>query len=306
MRCAILAATSAASWVICSVVMPRMLLLMSLLRKCISSPQKLIGAYPHEVLGKTADVRNYLKDQTARSSRSQVVSKAPAKLSNLNGVWGEWTGQEIMSNQSPINPRLDDIEKELVTTLQIQVYVFMCYSADLWDEYNDNKLNLRKKGRILGGGLQLATKHMPQGNAITIPLTNNIGFQNITHVIVHLQNAEPDLGRKGFQPEHTKLAEKLSVSVVTAFRQFYGLLRKNTGASALIQTTQCTTDHLRCLKLQPGRLLRAMLLKIIGSRNVRLLQKRLRDMPLPVLKKRGVISEMNGEPGPPTTNNPKT
>jgi hypothetical protein len=29
-------------------------------------------------------------------------------------------------------------------------------------------------------------------------------------------------------------------------------------------------------------------------------------MPLPVLKKRGVISEMNGELGPRTTNNPKT
>jgi hypothetical protein len=34
--------------------------------------------------------------------------------------------------------------------------------------------------------------------------------------------------------------------------------------------------------------------------------KHLRDMPLPVLKKRGVISEMNGELGPRTTNNPKT
>ena len=115
----------------------------------------------------------------------------------------------------------------------------MCYSTDLWDDYNDNKLALRRHGRILGGGLQLATKHMPQGHAITIPLTNNIGFQNITHVIIHFQNAEPDLGRKGFQPEHTKLAEKLAVSAVTAFRHFYDrLLRKNTGAPALMQAVR--------------------------------------------------------------------
>jgi len=77
---------------------------------------------------------------------------------------------------------------------------------------------------------------MPQGNPIPIPLTNNIGFQQITHVVVHFQNAEPDLGRKGFQPEHTALAEMLSRSAVTAFRKFFDrLLRKNTGAPALMQ-----------------------------------------------------------------------
>jgi hypothetical protein len=77
---------------------------------------------------------------------------------------------------------------------------------------------------------------MPQGNPIPIPLTNNIGFQQITHVIVHFQNAEPDLGRKGFQPEHTGVAETLSRAAVTAFRKFFDrLLRKNTGAPALMQ-----------------------------------------------------------------------
>ena len=77
---------------------------------------------------------------------------------------------------------------------------------------------------------------MPQGNPIPIPLTNNIGFQQITHVIVHFQNAEPDLGRKGFQPEHTGVAETLSRAAVTAFRKFFErLLRKNTGAPALMQ-----------------------------------------------------------------------
>lgn len=55
-------------------------------------------------------------------------------------------------------------------------------------------------------------------------------------MIVHFQNAEPDLGRKGFQPELTKLAEKLAVSAVTAFRHHYKrLLRRNTGAPALMQ-----------------------------------------------------------------------
>jgi hypothetical protein len=67
---------------------------------------------------------------------------------------------------------------------------------------------------------------MPQGLPITIPMTNNIGFQNLAHVLVHFENAEPDLGRKGFQPDVVRVAEKLSVSAVTAFRRHYGLLRK--------------------------------------------------------------------------------
>ena len=118
----------------------------------------------------------------------------------------------------------------------------MCYSTDLWDDYNDNKLKLRKRSRILRGGLQLATKHMPQGSPITIPLTNNIYFQNITHVVVNFKNAEPDLGRKGFQPEQTELAEKLSASAATAFRRYYDrLLRRNTGAPALLQAMKLET-----------------------------------------------------------------
>jgi hypothetical protein len=57
-------------------------------------------------------------------------------------------------------------------------------------------------------------------------MTNNIGFQNLAHVVIHFDNAEPDLGRKGFQPEYVQVAEKIAVSAVTAFRRRYNLLRK--------------------------------------------------------------------------------
>jgi hypothetical protein len=199
----------------------------------LSGPRYL---FPHEVLGRTADLREFLKDQALRAEKGLDISKVPPKFSNLNGIWGEWTGDEILGNKSPVKPKLDDLEKGLISDLKLQIYVFMCYSTDLWDDYSDKKLGLRKGSRIIDGGLQQATKHMPQGSPITIPLKNNIGFQNITHVIVQFQNAEPDLGRKGFQPELTKLAEKISVSAVTAFRHhFERLLRRNTGATSLLQ-----------------------------------------------------------------------
>jgi hypothetical protein len=199
----------------------------------LDSPRYL---YPHEVLGKTADLRDFLKDQKARSEKNQDISKIPPKFTNLNGIWGEWTAKEILDGTTPLNPAWDANEKALMQDLDPRVYVFMCYSTNLWDDYNDNSLSLRKGSRILRGGIQQATKHMPQGAPIPIPLTNNMGFQQITHVVVHFHNAEPDLGRKGFQPEHSALAGTLARAGVTAFRKFFDrLLRKNTGAPALMQ-----------------------------------------------------------------------
>lgn len=123
-------------------------------------------------------------------------------------------------------PRLDQEEQQLVRELGIKLYIFLAYSTELWDQYSSKELKLRNGQRLLHGGLQLGTKHMPQGPMLTIPMTSNIGLQNQAHVLIHFENAEPDLGRKGFQPDQVHVAEKISVSAVTAFRNKYELLRK--------------------------------------------------------------------------------
>jgi hypothetical protein len=71
---------------------------------------------------------------------------------------------------------------------------------------------------------------MIQGELITIPLTSNIGHQNQCHVIVHFVDADPDLGRKGFQPELKEAAEQISVEIVKRFQKWRRLLRTDTGA----------------------------------------------------------------------------
>jgi hypothetical protein len=199
----------------------------------ISKPHYL---YPHEVMGKVVDVREYLADRLKRVEKGQDVAKVPPKFSGQNGMWGVWSSDEILTGKALVNPRLTEDERELMKELRPKVYAFMCYTTDLWDAYSDDKLKLRKNYRLLRGGIQLATKHMPQGGLVPIPLTNNIGFQQITHVVVHLENAEPDLGRKGFQPEHTALAETLGRAVVPAMRRYFqALLKRNIGAPQLLQ-----------------------------------------------------------------------
>jgi len=185
-------------------------------------------------MNRVADIRDFLVDLKARVAKGLDVSKVPPKFRSLYGVWGEWTGEEILdpNSDSPITARLDATEVKLVKELGLKLRIFLGFSTDLWDGYNDNALGLRKGHRLLRGGLQLCTRHMPQGVPLTIPMTNNIGFQNLAHVLVHFENAEPDLGRKGFQPEVVRVAEKLSVSAVTALRRHYSLLRKPGGAKA--------------------------------------------------------------------------
>ena len=190
--------------------------------------------HPADVMNRTADLREFLSDRRERAEKGADVTRIPPKFRGLHGIWGEWTGADILDPKSdcPIVARLEEPERELVKELGLKLRIFLAFSTDLWDSYNDKKLGLRKGHRLLHGGLQLCTRHMPQGNPLTIPMTNNIGFQNLAHVLVHFENAEPDLGRKGFQPDQVRVAEKLSVSAVTAFRKHYNLLRKPGGAKA--------------------------------------------------------------------------
>ncbi len=109
------------------------------------------------------------------------------------------------------------------------------YSTSIWDDLNDKYAKLRKGYRVLKGGLQLATNQMIQGEMITIPLTSNIGYQNQCHVIVHFNNADPDLGRKGFQPELKEIAEIIATSIVNKFRKRKEFLKNDTGSAPSIE-----------------------------------------------------------------------
>jgi len=75
---------------------------------------------------------------------------------------------------------------------------------------------------------------MPQGDLLTIPLTSNIGYQNQAHVVVHFKNADPDLGRKGFQPELRKVAEEIAVGLVNHLKKWRANLKKDTGVTPSI------------------------------------------------------------------------
>lgn len=181
--------------------------------------------YPHDAIAGSIKLRDIMDEQQRRIERKQDVSRLPDKFYQLNAMWDKWSPAEIVAAM-----KLDDSEKELVTKYSLNAYGYFCYSTQVFDQFNDSKAKLRKNMRILRGGIQMATDRMLQGDLLTIPLTSTIGYQNQTHVVVHLENADPDLGRKGFQPELRQVAETVAAGIVGQFKRFRHHLKKDTGS----------------------------------------------------------------------------
>ncbi|MBL3571840.1 ATP-binding protein [Rhodovulum sulfidophilum] len=165
--------------------------------------------FPHNEIKASQQLRRIVAAQQKALDAGKDPSKAIDKFRKSNGIYETYTCDQALSLA-----RLSEEERSLAESLNLTAYGYFVYSTEVWDQLNDKKAGLRKGLRILRGGLQIASNKMPQGEIITIPLTKSIGHQNQSHVIVHFDGAEPDLGRKGFQPELKELAEKVAVGIV--------------------------------------------------------------------------------------------
>ena len=184
--------------------------------------------FPHNVISGSMDVAVIIAEQQKLITKQQDASKLPDKYKKLNAVYGFWDMAALSELTDVANT------KTLIGDYRIKAYGFFGYSVKLWDQFNDTSAKLRKGMRILRGGLQLATDHMPQGDLLMIPLTSNIGYQNQSHIIIHFEKADPDLGRKGFQPELREAAEQLAVAIVNRLKKWRHLLKTDTGAAPSI------------------------------------------------------------------------
>ena len=151
---------------------------------------------------KSVDEINQKMDELYRKSGPNY--KMPAKFSNLEGVYGSWDCNTILSKMS-----FDEEQKNLIEKYNISIIFTYVYSLAIWDKI-DRIVGIRKGNHVLYGGIQLAANNMPQGDLIQIPLTKNIGRQKQANIVVHFNNCSADLGRKGFRKEVTDLGKEIS------------------------------------------------------------------------------------------------
>ncbi|MWB95860.1 ATP-binding protein [Flavobacterium sp. GA093] len=181
--------------------------------------------FPHNAIKASNSLKEVLMYQTKAIEAGRDSSAIPSRFKRANGIYEFFTTDEILKFR-----KNDEEFNEIIKLYKVEAYGYFTYSTAVWDQFNDSIANLRKGYRVLRGGLQLANNKMIQGELIAIPLTSNIGYQNQCHIIVHFKDADPDLGRKGFQPELKDQAEKLSVAIVNRFKSWKILLKSDTGA----------------------------------------------------------------------------
>ena len=188
--------------------------------------------FPHTKINASVDMKEILAQQKKLHDNGRDLSVLPPKYSKLNGIYEFFSSQDINSIR---NWTSDALVLDVVKKYSVEAYGYFAYSTSVWDQLNDVHAGLRRGYRVLKGGLQLANNRMIQGELIVIPLTSNTGYQNQAHIIVHFKGADPDLGRKGFQPELKDAAELISVAIVNRFKKWrIKLLKSDSGAKAII------------------------------------------------------------------------
>lgn len=185
--------------------------------------EKALYKYPHLLIQSSINLEEIKEAQNKLSKKGEDVTQLPSKFLRKAGLYNFFRTEDLETLLK------NDNYKILINFHKITAYGYFCFSTSVWDHINDEKIGLRKGTRILRGGLLIANNHMIQGDYITIPLTSNIGYQNQCHVIIHLNNAEPDLGRKGFQPEIKEMCEDLSVAIVNKLKKWKKILKVDTG-----------------------------------------------------------------------------
>ena len=186
--------------------------------------------FPHDEIKASVRLKYVRNAQLHAISQARDPQKAIEKYRNSNGIYEFYDTADI----SRIRKFSTD-EIELINQYNVTAYGYFAYSTAIWDQLNDVKANLRRGYRVIKGGLQMANNFMVQGELITIPLNKSTGHQNQTHVIVHFTGADPDLGRKGFQPELKALSENIAVSIVGQLSGRRDVLKGDSGETPDIE-----------------------------------------------------------------------
>jgi hypothetical protein len=193
--------------------------------KTTASNHAAVYMYPHTKIKASVNLKEVLTLQQKLLNSGKDAAALPAKYYKSNGIHESFSTNDLLE----LRHWADDNHVEIIKQYKVEAYGYFAYSTSIWNQLNDDLAKLRKGYRVLRGGLQLANNQMIQGDLIVIPLTSDTGYQNQCHIIVHFKGADPDLGRKGFQPELKEAAEAIAVAIVNRLKKWKKLLKSDSG-----------------------------------------------------------------------------
>lgn len=180
-----------------------------------------------ELVNKSVNIDDIMKWRDERYEKNLDLNALPTKFKNLDGVYGIWDADNLIKKITT----LSDEEKNDIKKYNITAMFGHVYSVGIWDSI-DSTCHMRKNSHVLYGGIQMAVNNMPQGELIQIPLTKNIGRQKQANILLHFENCDVDMGRKGFDKTIVDLAKEISRKLMDGpIMKIKPSLKANTGAA---------------------------------------------------------------------------
>ena len=187
--------------------------------------------YPHELINKRniqclSNIINTSVEQSKSAKGSP--NDLPFNMKNLSGIYQQWSYEDITSNEV-LKLKLDDEMMKKCKKYKPGIYGFFTRTSDTWKQIGNVKYNLRANTTLYDSGVRIAITKMVQGDKIVIPLTRHTGYKDVAHIIIEIEGATPDYGRKKFQPEVEKFIAALSVKVLTFMTAWRDVLKHDIG-----------------------------------------------------------------------------
>ena len=189
--------------------------------------------YPHELISKK-NVQNLgsIINTSVKQSKSAKgsINDLPFNMKNLLGIYQQWSYDDVTSNEI-LDLKLDAEMIEKCKKYKPGIYGFFTRTSDTWKQIGNKKYNLRAGTTLYDSGVRIAITKMVQGDKIVIPLTRHTGYKDVAHIIIEIEGATPDYGRKKFQPEVEKFIAALSVKVLNFMTLWRDVLKHDIGTT---------------------------------------------------------------------------
>ena len=159
--------------------------------------------FPHELL----DDRRFLNMEAyAADNPGPAIDK---KHTNKDGLYRRFTDGQIRSEFSDLR-QPGGTEPLPLPDERLWLYVFRSYSASFFREQSRTP-----EGRRMAAGIRIAADSMPIGSIQRISGLNRFTYsQNTVHMVLHIDGAEPDIGRKGFSDQVTQLGQAFAKELI--------------------------------------------------------------------------------------------
>lgn len=182
--------------------------------------------YPHNFFNvvRKMNIRELWRRVENHYKSKGYEARIPSSLSNFDCLFDIFQGDELATII-----QLDLVEAEIIERYQPTIYCGFAYSVKVFHDFNTS-LGLRANYEIITGGFQIASNNMPQGEIYQIPLQRYIGRQNQIHFVIHFNNCNADLGRKGYNKDVMDFCKSVTAKIVTKYlNKFKPYLRQSTG-----------------------------------------------------------------------------